>query len=143
MKKRNLVRKVSSMAVSAAMIMSLLGTGSVPVMAAAMTADDCYAEGYDVNVQLEAEGAVLLKNSENCLPLAEGTKVTLLGAMSYNYVEGGTGSAGGKDDENTVMMNDALVEAGLDVNQEGFISSISGARSLQLKIRILVFPDNS
>ena len=120
MKKRNLVRKVSSMAVSAAMIMSLLGTGSVPVMAAAMTADDCYAEGYDVNVQLEAEGAVLLKNSENCLPLAEGTKVTLLGAMSYNYVEGGTGSAGGKDDENTVMMNDALVEAGLDVNQEGW-----------------------
>ena len=92
MKKRNLVRKVSSMAVSTAMIMSLLGTGSVPAMAAAMTADDCYAEGYDVNVQLEAEGAVLLKNSENCLPLAEGTKVTLLGAMSYNYVEGGTGS---------------------------------------------------
>ena len=121
MKKRNFMRRVSSMAVSAAMILSLLGTGSVSALAeGTMTADDCYAEGYDVNVQLEAEGAVLLKNDENCLPLAEGTKVTLLGAMSYNYVEGGTGSAGGRDDENTVMMNDALTEAGLDVNADGW-----------------------
>ncbi len=79
-------------------------------------ADACYAEGYDVCVDVEAEGAVLLKN-DDCLPLAEGTKVTVLGSMSYKYVEGGTGSAGGKDDENTVMMNDALEEAGLDVNE--------------------------
>lgn len=121
MKKCNLRRKVSSMAVSAAMVLSLIGTSSVTALAeGTMTADDCYAEGYDVNVQLEAEGAVLLKNKENCLPLAEGTKVTVLGAMSYNYVEGGTGSAGGKDDENTVMMNDAFAEAGLDVNADGW-----------------------
>ena len=78
--------------------------------------DYCYSEGYQTSVNIESEGAVLLKNENNTLPLAEGTKVTILGAMSYNYVEGGTGSAGGKDDENTVMMNDAFVEAGLDVN---------------------------
>ncbi len=35
--------------------------------------------------------------------------------MSYNYVEGGTGSAGGKDDENTVLISDAFIEAGMDV----------------------------
>lgn len=80
------------------------------------SADECYAEGYEVCVNIEAEGAVLLKNKENCLPLAEGTKVTILGAMSYNYVQGGTGSAGGSDDENTVLMSDAFIEAGLDVN---------------------------
>lgn len=83
-------------------------------------ADYCYQEGYNVDVNIGAEGSVLLKNENSVLPLAEGTKVTLLGAMSYNYVEGGTGSAGGKDDENTVMMNDAFTEAGLDVNSEGW-----------------------
>lgn len=31
----------------------------------------------------------------------------------------------------------------MDVNQEGIISSISGARSLQVKIRVLLFPRNS
>ncbi len=82
--------------------------------------DYCYQEGYNVSVELEAEGSVLLKNDDNVLPLAEGTKVTILGAMSYNYVEGGTGSAGGADDENTVMMNDAFGEAGLDVNPDAW-----------------------
>ena len=38
--------------------------------------------------------------------------------MSYNYVEGGTGSAGGADDVNTVMLNDALSAAGLEVNED-------------------------
>ncbi|MCD7814966.1 MAG: glycoside hydrolase family 3 C-terminal domain-containing protein [Lachnospiraceae bacterium] len=90
------------------------------VSADELTADYVYSEGYDVDVQLEAEGAVLLKNENNILPLAEGTGVTILGAMSYNYVEGGTGSAGGNDDENTVMMNDAFTEAGLDVNADAW-----------------------
>lgn len=80
------------------------------------SADECYEEGYNICVNVESEGAVLLKNKDNCLPLAEGTKVTILGAMSYNYVEGGTGSAGGKDDENTVLLGDAFIEAGMDVN---------------------------
>lgn len=82
----------------------------------AKTADECYQEGYEACADIGKEGSVLLKNKNNILPLAQSAKVTVLGAMSYNYVEGGTGSAGGKDDENTVMMNDALIEAGLDVN---------------------------
>ncbi|MBQ9306710.1 MAG: glycoside hydrolase family 3 C-terminal domain-containing protein, partial [Clostridia bacterium] len=100
-------------------IVALLLTSLAPVSSLALTADEAYAEGYDVSVQLEAEGAVLLKNS-GILPLAEGTGVTVLGAMSYNYVEGGTGSAGGLDDENTVLMLDAFFEAGLDVNEDAW-----------------------
>ena len=84
-----------------------------------ITGDNCYAEGYEVSVEIGAEGSVLLKN-DGILPLAQGTGVTVLGAMSYNYVEGGTGSAGGADDENTTMMDSALTEAGLDVNQEAW-----------------------
>ncbi|HWT76756.1 MAG TPA: glycoside hydrolase family 3 protein [Mobilitalea sp.] len=88
--------------------------------ATTIDADTAYQEGYQSCVDLEAEGAVLLKNANNTLPLSEGTKVTILGSMSYNYVEGGTGSAGGKDDENTVMMSDAFIEAGLDVNPDAW-----------------------
>ena len=82
------------------------------------TSDECYEEGYDVCVNIAGEGAVLLKNKNNKLPLAENEKVSILGAMSFNYVLGGTGSAGGKDDNNTVMMNLAFEEAGMDVNTE-------------------------
>lgn len=93
---------------------------STTAMAATYDGDYCYAEGYDVSVQIAGEGAVLLRNENKTLPLAEDTKVTVLGAMSYNYVEGGTGSAGGADDENTVLMIDALLEAGLDVNEDAW-----------------------
>ena len=82
------------------------GSGS----ATTYDSDYCYNEGYESCVNIVAEGAVLLRNQDNLLPLAEGSKVTLLGAMSYNYVLGGTGSAGGADDENTVMMSDATPE---------------------------------
>ncbi len=79
-------------------------------------ANEEYVEaGRDLSRRILDEGAVLMKN-EGALPLAEGAKVTILGSMSYNYVEGGTGSAGGKDDEYTIMMADALNDAGLDVN---------------------------
>lgn len=81
-------------------------------------AEACYKEGYNICVNVCAEGSVLLKNKDNVLPLAEGTKVTLLGSMSYNYIVGGSGQ--GADDQDTVMMNDAFYEAGLDVNETGW-----------------------
>ncbi|MFT4145678.1 MAG: glycoside hydrolase family 3 C-terminal domain-containing protein, partial [Mobilitalea sp.] len=65
---------------------------------------------------LEAEGATLLYNKDNTLPLNE-SKVTILGASSHNYVQGGTGSAGGRDDSNTAMMDKAFSNAGIDYNK--------------------------
>ncbi len=122
-------KKILSTLCAAAMLVTSF---AAPAMAS-FDANECYAEGYDVSVQIAAEGAVLLKNKDNVLPLAEGTKVTLLGAMSYNYVEGGTGSAGGKDDINTVMMADAFIEAGLDVNEDAWYwleDACGGARGV-------------
>lgn len=95
-----------------------LGTQGNGVTDNTYTSDECYEEGYQVCVDIAGEGAVLLKNEDNTLPLSEGAKVSVLGAMSYNYVLGGTGSAGGKDDNNTVMLNNAFEEAGLDVNDD-------------------------
>ncbi len=75
------------------------------------------SEGTDVNTRLEEEGASLLVNKDNALPLSSTSKVTILGAGSHNYVQGGTGSAGGKDDSNTAMMNSAFEAAGIDYNE--------------------------
>lgn len=65
---------------------------------------------------LEREGAVLLKNENGALPLND-KKVTLLGTRSHHYVLGGTGSAGGRDDDSTVMMDAAFGSAGIDYNK--------------------------
>lgn len=115
-KKSQLFKRALSTICASVLALGTLYPGSSAMAAESYDGDYCYQEGYEVSVDLESEGAVLLKNADNILPLAEGTKVTILGSMSYNYVQGGTGSAGGADDENTVMMNDAFIEAGLDVN---------------------------
>lgn len=73
------------------------------------------SEGTDVATRLEEEGATLLYNENGTLPLST-EKVTILGACSFNYVQGGTGSAGGRDDSNTAMMNIAFANAGIDYN---------------------------
>ncbi|HWT73422.1 MAG TPA: glycoside hydrolase family 3 C-terminal domain-containing protein, partial [Mobilitalea sp.] len=74
------------------------------------------AEGTEVNTNLESEGATLLYNKDNTLPL-NSNKVTILGACSHNYVQGGTGSAGGRDDSNTAMLDKAFANAGIDYNK--------------------------
>lgn len=73
-------KKILSAVVAVMMLLSIAPAAS----AATYDADYCYSEGYDVAVQIGAEGSVLLKNKDNLLPLAEDTKVTVLGAMSYN-----------------------------------------------------------
>ncbi len=91
----------------------------------------CYSEGYNVSMRVGEEGSVLLKNSDNSLPLAKGDKVTLLGAMTYNYIIGGEGSAGGKDDNNTITPYKAFSDAGLSVNDDVWqwlVKASGGAR---------------
>jgi len=99
-----------------------LGLGSVYSSSvntsASQGAEENYLEGFEASVNIMSEGTVLMKNTENLLPLKENSKVTILGAGSYNYVLGGTGSAGGKEDEYTISMYDALAEAGLDINDK-------------------------
>lgn len=47
-----------------------------------------------LNIQLEGEGAVLLKNLNGALPLADGAKVTVLGTLADTLYTGGAGSGG-------------------------------------------------
>ena len=100
------------------------------------TTEGAYLDGYEASVEIMSEGTVLLKNENSVLPLGENAKVTLLGAGSYNYVEGGTGSGGGSDDEYTLSMYDAFAEAGLDINDtvwNNLETACGGARNTKSK----------
>lgn len=74
------------------------------------------ANGEELCEEVVAEGAVLLKNDNNALPLNKGGKVTLYGAGSTNIVIGGGGSSitGASYVDFKTAFEDASV--GLDVN---------------------------
>lgn len=58
-----------------------------------------------------AEGMVLLKNDEQVLPLAKGTKIALFGRSQLNYYKSGTGSGGAVNTEYVTGILDALEES--------------------------------
>lgn len=63
--------------------------------------------------EVEEEGITLLKN-EGVLPLKTGSKVTLLGQTSEDFISGGTGSSASSKSKDTV--ESSLKDAGLVVN---------------------------
>ena len=62
-----------------------------------------------------ANGAVLLLNRGEVLPMAEGGRISLFGNASAKFVYGGTGS-GGMDNAKAATLKDALEEDGFTVN---------------------------
>ena len=65
---------------------------------------------------VEAEGAALLMNENNALPLAKGSKVSCFSNSSVNLVYGGTGS-GNIDASTANTLKDALTNSGFEVNE--------------------------
>jgi len=80
------------------------------------TNEEMAAYGEAVCQQVEAEGAVLLMNENNALPLAAGAKVSCFSNSSVNLVYGGTGS-GNIDASKADNLKGALEKAGLGVNE--------------------------
>ena len=66
--------------------------------------------------EVEAEGATLLTNDDDALPLSEGSKITLFSASSVDPVYGGTGS-GNVDSEDAVNLKEAFEAEGFEVNE--------------------------
>ena len=80
-------------------------------------ASDEEREAYEAELcaTVEAEGAALLKNENNALPLASGAKVSLFARGSVDLMYGGTGS-GAVDTSAAPTMKDALEAQGIEVN---------------------------
>ena len=77
---------------------------------------DVVEAGKKTVAKVEEEGAVLLKNENNALPLADKAKVSLVGVSSIDPVFSGTGS-GETSSSSFASMKDSFKEAGLDVNE--------------------------
>ncbi|MBQ8280296.1 MAG: glycoside hydrolase family 3 C-terminal domain-containing protein [Roseburia sp.] len=80
------------------------------------TEEERVAAGAALVKQVEAEGAALLMNENNALPIEEeGAKVSLFSTSSVNIVYGGTGSAN-VDASKCDNLKTALEKAGFEVN---------------------------
>lgn len=80
------------------------------------------ADTYDESVQEEEEGAVLLKNNDNTLPLSEQeTKVTLFGhAVAQPLYKSNSAGSNGYKGEYCIDLYTALAEAGFLINDTLF-----------------------
>ena len=81
-----------------------------------MNSEDHEEYGKFIAEQVEAEGATLLFNKGNALPLQNGMKVSLLSNSSVNPIYGGTGS-GNIDASEAESFQDALENLGIHVNE--------------------------
>ena len=77
--------------------------------------DEVKAAGMEVAEQLTEEGAVLLKNADSALPIANTAEVSVFGHSSANMIVCGTGSAD-IDASEAPTLKEALEEVGLTVN---------------------------
>ena len=80
------------------------------------TEEERLQAGNELAMQLEEEGAVLLKNENDALPLKSGSKLSCFSQSSVRLVYGGTGS-GSVDTGKAVNLKDALTAEGFEVNQ--------------------------
>ncbi|MBQ8189583.1 MAG: glycoside hydrolase family 3 protein [Lachnospiraceae bacterium] len=80
------------------------------------SADEMVEYGLALCEQVEAEGAALLMNENNALPLEKGAQVSLFSNSSVNLVYGGTGS-GNIDASTANTLKDSMVNAGFGVNE--------------------------
>lgn len=79
------------------------------------TKEQARLNGESVNETISEEGIVLLKNNENILPLAQGSKISVFGKNSVKLVYGGSGSGAGSG-LYTKSLFESLSAAGFEYN---------------------------
>ncbi len=77
---------------------------------------DLKDDAKDVTSRITEEGATLLKNSNNALPLSSGAKINLYSSSSVNYVFSGGGSSLAKRAEN-ISLKEGLERSNFQVNE--------------------------
>lgn len=93
----------------------VIGDEGITYFEADYTSDQQVDEGQKVVENVVANGAVLLMNKDNALPLKSGDKITLASINSSKFVYGGTGS-GGMNTDGVDSLKDALEKDGFEVN---------------------------
>ncbi len=92
------------------------------------SAKELYEYEEQVCAEIAQEGITLLKNDDNALPLAKGTKLSLFSHSSVDLVSGGSGSGSGSF-ELTKNLKEGLEHAGLSVNEKLWNFYSTGAGS--------------
>ena len=80
------------------------------------TEEEARAAGQALCEVIEEEGAVLLKNLNDTLPMSSSAKVTVLGRASVDLVYGGTGSSATGDYNEKITIKQGLEKVGITVN---------------------------
>lgn len=78
---------------------------------------DLMQDGQALAEKVEAEGAVLLKNDNDALPLSQNAYVALFGYASVDPAYGGSGSAASDNPKTEINFWDGFTQAGLSVNK--------------------------
>lgn len=78
---------------------------------------DLQDDAKEVSSRTTQEGAVLLKNKGNALPLTKDAKVNLYSSSSVNFIHSGGGSSYAKNSE-YVSLKDGLTKNGFKVNED-------------------------
>ena len=79
------------------------------------TRDEVLEASRNHNEKIMDEGITLLKNEDDVLPLAEGSKISVFGKNSDSIISGGSGSGSGGGG-GTISLNSALQSAGFSIN---------------------------
>lgn len=72
----------------------------------------------DAAIDIAREGAVLLKNDNNALPVNKDARIALFGRMQGNYYKSGTGSGGMVNVNHVYDIREGLREAGAKLDEE-------------------------
>lgn len=102
----------------APMVSTLAGVmGSQKYTDTGAQADAAREAGYALSTEICEEGFVLLKNDNNLLPLGENARISIFGDDAYNFVYGGSGSAGA-DQSGSITLFEALEAKGVAYNKD-------------------------
>ena len=81
------------------------------------TVEEAQAYSAEVNDLVVGEGAVMLKNEDNALPLAKDAKITLLGVNTLHYVTGPADDPYTSSNTHTTTLKEGFEAQGFSVNQ--------------------------
>ena len=79
---------------------------------------DLVNDGKKLAQKIEEEGSVLLKNDNDALPLAKGSKISLVGISSIDPAYGGKGSAQTSSPQQPITPQQGFENAGFSVNKD-------------------------